>query len=247
MNKDNFVILDIETNVEKDIPIEKHFHVIQIGATKITSGEYCNYSTFNHYIKTQNIVEHPEVGTKLTDFIKELTKITQEQVDSAETFPEVWNKFLVFSAPYFEFFASWGGYDWTLLKRNCYHYSLPFPFRYHVNLKDYYKAIFKNEEVALGTGVKAASKFFELPFNEEVAHNGMEDARMITAIAKAMADKEFYTFKKSLYEFGEGDLLKPSKVAALLHNPVLVREYNKMQKRLTEIKDFLFQDRFETD
>lgn len=246
-NKDNFVILDIETNVEKDTPIEKHFHVIQIGATRITNGDYVNYGSFDSFIKTQDIVEHPEVGVKLTDFIKELTKISQEQVDAAETFPEVWNRFLVFSAPYFEYFASWGRYDWTLLKRNCYHYGLPFPFKYHVNLKDYYKAIYRNEEVAMGSGVKAACNFFGIPFNEAGAHNGMEDAKMITAIAKQMAELDFYTFKRSLYEFGENDLLKPSRVAALLLNPVLVREYNETKRRLDEVKNFMLQDRFEQD
>jgi inhibitor of KinA sporulation pathway (predicted exonuclease) len=244
MNKDNFVILDIETNTTENLQIDRHFHAIQIGATKITNGDFKNYQTFNAFIKTQKIEEYPEVGTELTAFIKKLTKITQEQVDTAEAFPEVWNKFLVFSAPYFEFFASWGKYDWDVLKRNCDYYDLPFPFKYHVNLKDYYKVIFKNEDVQIGAGVRAACNYFKIPFNEQGQHNGLEDAKMITAIADAMVERGFYTFKKTSYNIDTEELLRPTPkdLSAYKYflNPILVKEWNKTQKRLKEIKYFMF-------
>jgi len=242
MNKDNFVILDIEVNVEENTPFELHFNVIQLGATKITNGDYDNYDTFNSYIKPQDN-QGASMG-ELTEFIKKLTKIEQKTIDEeGVSFTDAWNKFLVFCAPYFEFFASWGEYDWNILKKNCDYFGLPFPFKYHVNIKDYYRMIYSNKSVKLGMGVPSALKFFGLTYNEEGHHNGLEDAKMITMIAKAMAEKDFYTFKKSLYEFNMGNILTScvsDKSRGFLVNPIMVKEYNDLEKRRQELNYVMF-------
>lgn len=236
--KDNFVILDIETNVPENIQ-EDHFHVIQIGATKITNGDFKNYKPFNSFIRPVDMIEYPSGGSVLTDFIKQLTKIRQDQVDNAEVFEVVWDNFLKFCDPYFEFFVSWGLYDWTVLKRVCDYYGLSFPFRYHVNIKNYYKAYFDNTGVRLGASVKSASKYFDLPFNEEGQHNGFEDAKMITAIAEKMVEGGFYTFKKSYFEFKEG-LITPCNISNYLVSPVLIKKYKEIQKKGKEMEQYLW-------
>jgi inhibitor of KinA sporulation pathway (predicted exonuclease) len=239
MNKDNFIILDIEVNVEENAPTDEHFHVIQIGAVKVTNGNFTKSDRFfNSYIHPLDIVQYSSGGEKLTNFIKKLTKIEQAQVDNALIFPLVWKEFLDFCAPYFEFFASWGKYDWDVLKRACAYHKQCFPFRYHVNLKDYYKMFFKDEEVKMGMGVKAASQFFGLPYNEEGAHNGYEDAKMITAIAEKMSEQGFYTFKKAYYEFKDGKIT-PNETSQYLLNPVIVKKYKEIQKKAKEMEQFL--------
>lgn len=243
MNKDNFVILDIETNVTESLPVDKHFHVIQIGATKITNGDFVNYKIFNFYVQPRDVAEYPDGGAQLTDFIKKLTKIEQKQVDSGMPFPQAWSEFLVFCAPYFEFLASWGQYDWDVLKRNCEYYDLSFPFNYHVNLKGYYRTYFNDEDVKLGGGVKAASEFFNLPFNENGAHNGLEDAKMITAITKEMADRAFHTFRKTAHKQNSDWRFVPcqkGEVAEHYLNPVLIKKYQAYKERVQEMERLLF-------
>jgi inhibitor of KinA sporulation pathway (predicted exonuclease) len=239
MNHDCFTIIDIETNVEESSPMDEHFHVIQIGAIKITNGDFDNPEYFSEYIRPVDILQYPSGGAKLTDFIKKLTKIQQEQVDTAETFPMVWKRFLKFCDPYFEFFVSWGKYDWDVLEKVCNFYNMTFPWKYHVNIKEYYKAYFEKEEVKMGFGVKAASEYFKLPFNEFGAHNGLEDAKMISAIAKRMTERGFHTFKKAYYEFREGKVV-PCKRSPYLINPVLVKKYKEIQKQFREMESFLF-------
>lgn len=239
MNKDNFVLLDIETNVEENMPMEDHFHVIQIGATKITNGDFKNYQTFSKYIRPVEVSQYPAAGGQLTGFIKKLTKIKQVEVDLADTFPDTWEQFLRFCEPYFEFFVSWGYYDWEVLKRVCDYYNLNFPFRYHVNLKDYYKAYFKDQDTAIGMGVKRASEYFELPYNDEGAHNGLEDAKMITAIAEKMSERGFYTFKKAHYEFKDEKIV-PCFYSPYFASPVLIKKYKEIQKKGKEMERYLF-------
>lgn len=239
MNKDNFVILDIETNVEENTPIEEHFHVIQIGATKITNGDFNNYNAFDSFIRPVNNLQYPSGGETLTPFIKKLTKITQEQVDNAPIFQDVWDSFLRFCAPYYCFFASWGKYDWDVLKKVCDYYSLDFPFTYHVNIKDYYRAYFKDQEVQMGMGVKAASEYFGLPFDTNTAHNGFKDAESITAIARVMSERGFYTFKKAYYEMKDGKIV-PAMFSNYLINPAIVKRYKEIQKKAREMEQFLF-------
>jgi len=241
MNKDNFVILDIEVNVPENLSVEKHFHVIQIGATKITNGDFDNYNVFNRYVKPVDITGYV-AGAKLTDFIMELTKINQAQVDNGVPFPVAWAEFLTFCAPHFEFLARWGEYDWDVLKRVCEFYDLSFPFRYHVNLKGYYKTYFNDEKTKLGFGVPAALKFFGLPYNEEGHHNGLEDAKMITAIAKAMAERAFETFRKTPHKQLPNWTFAPCERNEAQHyvNPILVKRYERVEAKKREMERLLF-------
>lgn len=252
MNKDNFIILDIETNAEEDTPFNCHFHVIQIGATKITNGQFSKYKTFNVYIQPKAIPEYPSGGPILTEFIKKLTKIEQKQIDEGLTFPEAWDEFLKFCNPYFEFFVSWGKYDWDILKKNVDYYGLKWPFSYHVNIKDYYRLYFNNEEVKVGYGVESACKFFNISFNKDGQHNGLEDAKMITAITHEMSVRSFHTFKKKGYDLVHVQnywtfLPTPKKQEPqYLINPVLVKRYKELKAKLGEMEEVLFSSKVKT-
>ena len=87
--KDKIIIVDIETNVFEEQ--FDHFDIIQIGAYKIKGLEVV--SEFNEFVM-------PTKNPILTDFIKELTGIKQAQVDVADPFPVVWNKFTEWAKPY---------------------------------------------------------------------------------------------------------------------------------------------------
>jgi len=247
-NKDNFIILDIETNVEQDSPMDEHFYVIQIGATKITDGKYIG--NFSIFIRPKNELGYSSGGEQLTEFIKNLTHIKQEEVNDALYFPDAWNNFLKFCNPYYEFFASWGEYDYIVLKRVCEFYNLRFPFKYHINLKEYFKLYFNQENAKPGFGVKAAIKYFGLKYNEEGAHNGLIDAEMITQIVGKMIEKGFYTFSKSWYKNIDDKLIPLGSLRSLMEekekisqwflNPVLVKKYKELQKQVDKLGKVFF-------
>lgn len=77
----------------------------------------------------------------MTPFCKELTGITQAEVDSAEKFPQVLNKFLTWCGDTYRedtfILASWGFYDRKQLTQDCQYHNIPFPqeFQTHVSLK----------------------------------------------------------------------------------------------------------------
>ena len=233
-NKDKLVILDIEVNTKENVKMNEHFHVIQIGAVKKDFGAD-KQDLFNAYVKPKDVFEYPNGGPILTPFIKELTKITQEQVDGAEPFEVVWPKFLKFCSPYFECFASWGAYDWEVLQRSCEYYKLKFPFKYHINLKEYYRLYYNKGEWKPGTGVQKALNYFGLE-PALAAHNALNDAVMITAVASKMVETGFYTFTKKRY----GASLTSCKDGKWLWNPVIVKKYKELSEWRANIEGVLF-------
>ena len=185
----------------------------------------------------------------MTEFIKKLTHIKQEEVDVAESFPIVWDNFLSFCNPYYEFFASWGEYDYIILKRVCEFYNLKFPFKYHVNLKEYFKLYFNQENAKPGFGVKAAMHYFGLKYNEEGAHNGLVDAQMITKLVEKMIEKGFHTFSKSWYKWDDSTLVpvrflvdKNEDYVKWRINPVLAKKYKELKKETSKLEGVFFRE-----
>ena len=234
-NKDKIVILDIEVNSKQDAKMNEHFHVIQIGAVKKDFESQKDPLKFNAYVKPKEIFEYPNGGPILTEFIKDLTKIIQEQVDTAESFEVVWPKFLKFCSPYFECFASWGAYDWEVLQRACEYHKLKFPFKYHINLKELYRLFFNKDGWKRGTGVQSAMKYFDLKSGLE-AHNALNDAKMISDIADAMVKGGFYTFTKQKYDAS----LTPNEKGQYFWNPVIIKKYKELSDWNANIREVLF-------
>jgi len=243
LKRDKFIILDIETNVEDSKDKEQcspntpypsnseHFHVIQIGALKINSGQIID--TFDKFIKPVNIPEYPNGGKKLTDFIIQLTKIQQSDVDKARLFPEVWNEFLKFCKPYYSYFGSWGFYDWEVLKRNCDYYKLKWPFEYHVNLKDYFSYFYNMPKGR--KGLKRACEYFNIPYSEN-AHNGMVDVKMIYDVMNKMwKNDNFHTFTKHKYD---ENFVKCSGEYKYFLSPLLVKKYNEVKKEKLKLEKY---------
>ncbi len=109
--------------------------IIEFGAVLFCLREEGDEPEFQAFVR-------PAQHTVLTDFCTELTSIRQEQVDSAEEFPEVLQRFV----RYFELssgghsgplFASWGAYDRNQLLDDCRKHQVSYPFvpDEHLNLK----------------------------------------------------------------------------------------------------------------
>jgi len=100
----NHIILDLEATCWKDRGVKKQNEIIEIGAIKI-DGNGKLISEFSEFVK-------PKLNPELSDFCKELTTIGQSDIDSADTFDcviERFKKWINLDEPYI--LCSWGFYD----------------------------------------------------------------------------------------------------------------------------------------
>lgn len=148
--------------------------IIEIGAVIADklSGEII--SEFQKFIKP---IYHPN----LTDFCKQLTKISQEDIDVAPFMKEVLSDMQNWLNAYsVEAWGSWGGYDERQLKRECFAKKIINPLSHlsHVNLKKEF-ALVHDLEKQLGLG--QALRFKKLRFSG-TPHRGIDDAKNIARL-----------------------------------------------------------------
>lgn len=171
----NYIILDLEATCWKNRSLKKQNEIIEIGALKINKdGVILN--EFCAFVK-------PKLNPILSDFCKELTTITQEEVDIAETYEIVIEKFKNWISLDEEYIlCSWGFYDKNQFLKDCELHKLDDNWLInHISLKHQYAEI-KNLKRPIGM-VNALKK--EKIKLEGTHHRGIDDARNITKIFKA--------------------------------------------------------------
>ena len=145
--------------------------IIEIGAVLLDS-ENKTISTFQTFVK-------PTLNPILTDFCKELTTITQDQVDTAPSFNIAMTSFLNWVHEYvivFYDFYSWGDFDKNIISRQAKQLNYKNPkldvlLSNHFNLKQ----IFADRNGVKPMGVSSALKFKGLKF-ENQQHRAIYDA-----------------------------------------------------------------------
>jgi len=166
------IVIDIESTCSKDnetIFIQDR-ETIEIGAVDVC-------------LRTGNIVREfvsfvrPIKNEKLTQFCTDLTGITQDDVDSADGFPEVWvNKFLPWLKGEKEF-CSWGRYDSEQFKRDCERYDLPPYFEKHCDLS---KVAGRNKRLVM-------KRLGVIPQSRQ--HRGLDDSKNVAGILGKILEK----------------------------------------------------------
>jgi inhibitor of KinA sporulation pathway (predicted exonuclease) len=145
--------------------------IIEIGAVLLDS-ENKTVSTFQTFVK-------PTVHPLLTDFCKELTTITQDQVDTAPSFNIAMTSFLNWLhdrvIAFYDFY-SWGDFDKNIISRQAKQLNYKNPkldvlLSNHFNLKQ----IFADRNGVKPMGVSSALKFKGLKF-ENQQHRAIYDA-----------------------------------------------------------------------
>ena len=133
-----------------EFPTEKkHIAIIDFEATCSNKGEIPREETeiiefacvvvdreLNEVARFSEFVQ-PVIHPRLTNFCLKLTSIKQRQVDLADPFPRVLEKFVnKIVSPFHPLFASWGAYDKNQLKRDCNYHGVPYPFdNEHLDIK----------------------------------------------------------------------------------------------------------------
>ncbi len=171
----NYIILDLEATCWKNRNLKQQNEIIEIGALKVDK-DGNNISEFSEFIK-------PKLNPKLSNFCKELTTIEQTDIDAAETYEIVINKFINWidqKEPYI--LCSWGFYDKNQFVKDCDLHKLNKNWlKNHISLKHQYADI-KHLRKPIGMGSALKKEGLEL---EGTHHRGIDDARNIYKIFKA--------------------------------------------------------------
>lgn len=177
-----FILYDTEYTSWADdrlkIPREpwQHKEIIQIGALHVVDLE--EKASFEVIVK-------PVKNPKLSDFIIELTGISQIQVDTGTTLTQALTEFSAFAKnlPLYAY-----GEDANVIKANCDLLSVPFPFSMERcnNLRPTMKVILEERGIdyfaySSGTLIEAFGK------KGEHAHDALNDMRNLLEVIKLLA------------------------------------------------------------
>lgn len=175
MTTNYHLIIDLEATCCNDASFPKEeMEIIEIGAVMVSQETQTIISEFQSFVQP---VRHPQ----LTDFCKELTTISQAEVDAALGFKEVMQEFQKWTSAFENFdFGSWGNYDLNQLIQDCRFHQIPFFINVasHRNLKEEFS---KFLGVSKRYGMSKALTKVGLKL-EGRHHRGIDDARNIARI-----------------------------------------------------------------
>ncbi len=172
------IICDLEATCWADKRQPERMEIIEIGAVKLASAAGPVLQEFAAVVR-------PVPEPTLSDFCRGLTGITQADVDGAEPFPVVLDRFVAWMGPTPVRFCSWGQYDLNQLRMDCTRHAIAFPppFADHLNVKNGWAA---------GKGVKPRGLARALALMgmtlEGRHHRGIDDARNIARIVMAIGE-----------------------------------------------------------
>lgn len=190
MNTPDLIVCDLEATCWDDATSKDQMETIEIGAVRIRAGQAFN--EFSSFIK-------PHVHPRLSEFCRNLTTIEQTDVDQAEPFSEVFDRFVQWmgNEPYI--FCSWGRYDLGQLQLDASRAGLPWPsaLNRHLNVKH----AFAQWRQVSACGMERALKLAGLPLLG-THHRGIDDARNIAQLLLMMlpwlCEKNRFLFPPSL-------------------------------------------------
>jgi inhibitor of KinA sporulation pathway (predicted exonuclease) len=169
-----FLIIDLEATCSNKKEISRReMEIIEIGAVMVEADNLKIISEFQTFIKP---VRHPI----LTDFCRQLTSITQQQVDNAPLYQIAIANLQQWLSQYSNFiFGSWGDYDRKQFQQDSNFHSVPYPIdSEHINLK---KLFSKSQGFSYTHGMTKALELAGIEL-EGIHHRGIDDARNIARL-----------------------------------------------------------------
>lgn len=169
-----FLVFDLEATCWANQP-DRVNEIIEIGAVA-TDALGQPIAEFQAFVQ-------PKLNRELSDFCRQLTSITQSDVDTAPPFPDVAARFGEWARTHgTPVPASWGAYDRRQLQADCTLHGVDYPLPVeHINLKSVFAKVFRCRRV----GMAKALKQLGIPL-EGTHHRGIDDARNIARILQQM-------------------------------------------------------------
>lgn len=176
-NKKLIAIVDLECtcdNSENPIILRQDMEIIEIGAV-VSDYEGNLISEFDSFVK-------PIINPILTPFCKELTTITQDEINQGitleESLKELNNFLLAFKI---DTWSSWGGFDKNQIKRECLLKNINIPQEFdnmnHINLSYRYSQKHNLKK----SGVRKSLNRHHIKF-EGTPHRGIDDVKNIAKL-----------------------------------------------------------------
>ena len=166
----HWLVIDLEATTDEGGWPVSEMEIIEIGAT-LVNREGRELDHFQRFVR-------PSRRPMLTPFCRELTHITQANIDAATPLSEVWPLFERWLSPHHERlhgWASWGDYDrqqllqeWQQLHLQSHLSQVP-----HMNLKQRFA---KARRLERPMGLNSALQLAGMQFSGQ-QHRALEDAR----------------------------------------------------------------------
>lgn len=180
-----FVVLDLEWNGSYSKVLHRFVNeIIEFGAVKVDD-EFNITDTFSVLIK-------PQIGKKLCGKVKELTKITNEELfEKGIPFLDAVNKFTRFSED--SVLMTWSTSDIHALIENYSYFTgdchLPFLKKY-CNLQAYCESCMDESKPSSQLGLSTCAELLEIEFSHEDQHRAFSDAELSLKCLKKLRDKK---------------------------------------------------------
>lgn len=174
----NLLIIDLESTCYQREQEPNNFfsEIIEIGAVVLDKETLEGIEEYQCFVK-------PVLFPQLSNFCKELTTITQEQVDYGIPLSQALEEIGSLARKHDALFCSWGFYDRQQFKRVCERFGLVYPFRKeHVSLKHVHSEFY---QLPRKLGMEQALRHHQIPL-KGIHHRGIDDARNIAKIARQM-------------------------------------------------------------
>ena len=183
----NYIILDLEWNntycKKKNGFLNE---IIEIGAVKLDENLE-QIDTFSLFIKAQ-------LGKKLHARVKELTKITNDDISRGTPFSQAMSMFRKWSAGDDNIILTWGDTDVRVLVENFRYFNginfVPFLHNY-VNLQNYAQA-FMNIPKSDQIGLSAAGEKLGLSLDSYSLHRAIDDSLLTADIFKIIYNPSMF-------------------------------------------------------
>lgn len=171
-----YLIIDLEaTCCDRGTVPRDEMEIIEIGAVMQDARTFEIVAEFQQLVRP---VRHPV----LTEFCRELTRISQSDVDAGVPYAEAIRSLSTWAAPFDDhLFCSWGNYDRRQFQQDCAFHSVEYPFgTQHLNLKEEFARATNSRR---NKGLSGALAGLGLEFSGQ-PHRGLDDARNIARIVR---------------------------------------------------------------
>lgn len=224
MFKTNYIIFDLEFNSTKNTKTGGFINeIIEIGAVKLDK-------YFNEIDSFSSVVK-PYYSKKLNPYVKKLTHISEQDLENAESFKEVAEKFTEWCGDKEEsIFLSWSDTDLYVLVENYSQVLLREKIEFIKRYADlqkyimYFLKLDKGNQISLSSAAEA----FNIPTESFSLHRAEDDSRICGKLLESTYKKDI--FKKYIRDTENSDFYK-----RLLFKPFVISDLKNVKIKSSKL------------